>query len=93
MNMTSQYIIYCCINVRSVLHSTESVEAHLLHPHAWVRLVSSRLLGLLFAAWRPEDLVAGYQKGNTSNDYLQEDVPAKVLLLLFCFNNPFQLIY
>lgn len=64
----------------------ESVEAHLLHPHAWVRLVSSRLLGLLFAAWKPEELVAGYQRGTTSLDYLQEDLPTKVAKLCddFC---------
>ena len=60
------------------LYPTESVEAHLLHPHAWVRLVSSRLFGLLFAEWRPEELIAGYQEGNISIDYLQEDLPAKV---------------
>jgi len=58
---------------------TESVEAHLLHPHSWVRLVSSRLLGLLFAAWKPEELVAGYEKrGTSTHDYLQEDLPIKV---------------
>lgn len=57
---------------------TDSVEAHLLHPHAWVRLVSSRLLGLLFAAWKPEELVDGYQRGTSSLDYLQEDLPTKV---------------
>jgi len=64
----------------------ESVEAHLLHPHAWVRLVSSRLLGLLFAAWKPEELVAGYEKGTTSLDYLQKDLPTKVAKLCddFC---------
>lgn len=62
---------------------TESVEAHLLHPHAWVRLVSSRLLGLLFAAWKPEELVTGYQKRATSLDYLQENLPTKVKILFF----------
>lgn len=64
---------------------TESVEAHLLHPHAWVRLVSSRLLGLLFAAWKPEELVTGYQKRATSLDYLQENLPTKVKVFFFLF--------
>jgi hypothetical protein len=27
-----------------------SVEQHLLHPHVWVRLVSSQLLGFFFAS-------------------------------------------
>lgn len=56
----------------------ESVEAHLLHPHSWVRLVSSRLFGLLFAAWKPEDLVSGYQRGGSLNSYLTKDLPGKV---------------
>ena len=55
---------------------SESVEAHLLHPHAWVRLASSRLFGLLFSAWKPEELVTGYQA--KKRVYLQEDLPDKV---------------
>lgn len=64
----------------------ESVEAHLLHPHSWVRLVSSRLFGLLFAAWKPEDLVTGYQRGSSLNSYLTKDLPGKVSKLCddFC---------
>ena len=54
------------------------MEAHLLHPHSWVRLVSSRLFGLLFAAWKPEDLVSGYQRGGSLNSYLTKDLPGKV---------------
>lgn len=69
----SVVMLYCYL-----FSMTESVEAHLLHPHAWVRLVSSRLLGLLFAAWKPEELVDGYQRGTTSLDYLPEDLPTKV---------------
>lgn len=59
----------------------ESVEAHMLHPHTWARLVSSRLIGLLFAAWKPEELVTGFQKGKVSIAYLQDDLPGKVTKL------------
>lgn len=58
-----------------------SVEEHLLHPHVWVRLASSRLLGLLFAAWKPEELVTNFLEGKTSRSYLQQDLPAKVTKL------------
>lgn len=64
------------------------MESHLLHPHAWVRLASSRLLGLLFAAWKPDELVTSYQKGATSIDFLSEDLPAKVWFLFFIFISP-----
>lgn len=29
----------------------------MLHPHAWIRLASCQLYGLLFAAYTPDDLV------------------------------------
>ncbi|XP_068744813.1 small subunit processome component 20 homolog [Montipora capricornis] len=58
-----------------------SVEGHLLHAHSWIRLVSSRLLGLLFAACKAEELVIGFQSGKTSVNYLQEDLPGKVAKL------------
>ncbi|XP_071941723.1 small subunit processome component 20 homolog [Antedon mediterranea] len=38
-------------------HLWGSVEVHLLHPHAWVRLVTSQLFGILFAAWQPQEVV------------------------------------
>ncbi|XP_078664356.1 small subunit processome component 20 homolog isoform X2 [Branchiostoma floridae x Branchiostoma belcheri] len=53
----------CAIVVRGVEHRRdlntvwESVQKHLLHPHAWVRLASAQLFGCLFAAWQPEELV------------------------------------
>lgn len=59
----------------------ESIEAHLLHPHSWVRLISSRLLGLLFAAWKPEELVTSFQKRRTAVKYLQDGLPGKVAKL------------
>lgn len=70
----------CCLTCLCCV-LTEAVETHLLHPHAWVRLVSSRLFGLLFAAWKPEDLKTSSQ-GHLDDDYLTENVSAKVCLLV-----------
>uniref|UniRef100_H2Z902 Uncharacterized protein n=1 Tax=Ciona savignyi TaxID=51511 RepID=H2Z902_CIOSA len=39
----------------------ENVETLLSHPHAWVRLVCDQILGCVFSAWQPGELVA--QKG------------------------------
>uniref|UniRef100_A0A8C4WNT3 Small subunit processome component 20 homolog n=1 Tax=Eptatretus burgeri TaxID=7764 RepID=A0A8C4WNT3_EPTBU len=37
----------------------ESVQRHLLHPQAWVRLQAGQLFGQLFESWTPEKLVHG----------------------------------
>ena len=39
------------------LLSVEQVRLLLLHPHAWVRLTSSQLYGLLFSKYTPDELV------------------------------------
>ena len=35
-----------------------------MHPHSWVRLLSSRLVGLLFAAHTPEEVVQSILRSN-----------------------------
>ena len=53
----------------------EQTEALLLHPHAWVRLASARLTGLLFATYKPEELASGVNQGG---EYLLESTTEKV---------------
>ena len=53
----------------------ERTEALLLHPHAWVRLASARLTGLLFAAYTPEELASGEAQ---RREYLLESTTEKV---------------
>ena len=55
--------------------TVERTEALLLHPHAWVRLSSARLTGLLFAAYKPEELASGASQGG---EYLLESTTEKV---------------
>ncbi|XP_048578586.1 small subunit processome component 20 homolog isoform X2 [Nematostella vectensis] len=69
----------------------ESVESHLTYPHAWVRLVSCRLFGLLFAAWTPQELSFASTSG--SKEFLAQESLEKVSQLCddFCvqLDSPF----
>lgn len=42
------------------------VLSHLLHPHIQVRLASSQLLGFMFSAWEPSEIVE--QQNQTIKD-------------------------
>ena len=55
--------------------TAERTEPLLLHPHAWVRLASARLTGLLFAAYTPEELASGEAQ---RREYLLESTTEKV---------------
>ena len=46
------------INCNNLFVFVEQVQVLLLHPHAWVRLTSSQLYGLLFSKYTPDELVA-----------------------------------
>ncbi|KAJ8314703.1 hypothetical protein KUTeg_006853 [Tegillarca granosa] len=62
----------------------EHIEKHLLHPHVWVRLVSAQLYGLLFMAWKPEDVIGSHDV--QKQEYLQVGSYKKIetLAVLFC---------
>ena len=57
-----------------------SVEKLLVYPHAWVRLVSSQLFGLLFGVWNPQDLLSVELQSNKKQptEYLQINLNEKV---------------
>ena len=46
------------ISLPSFYLHPEVVQLLLLHPHAWVRLSSCRLFGLLFASYNPEEVAS-----------------------------------
>lgn len=39
------------------------MEEHLLHPHAWVRLVAAQLLGFLFTCSDPDEIADCVKEG------------------------------
>ena len=57
----------------------DSILRHLTFPHTWVRLMASRLFGLLFSQRHPEDLIK-LSKERDKEDYLAIDLPRKVFI-------------
>ncbi|XP_048012718.1 small subunit processome component 20 homolog isoform X1 [Megalobrama amblycephala] len=69
------------------------IYSHLRYPHSWVWLTASQIFGLLFAAHKPEDLLAlrSSQGKNTTHPiatvFLTDDLYQKMreLVLSFCY--------
>ena len=53
----------------------DSILSHLLFPHTWVRLMASRLFGLLFSTFAPDKLIS---LSSTTQEYLAIDLDKKV---------------
>ncbi|XP_030621601.1 small subunit processome component 20 homolog [Chanos chanos] len=71
----------------------DHVNAHLRHPHSWVWLTASQLFGQLFAAHKPEELIAQWRQETVSkttqpvaSTFLTTNLDKKMreLVLAFC---------
>lgn len=50
----------------------------------WVQLASCQLIGLLFAAWTPEEIIQPHS-GSTRRDFIQMDSIRKVLIYFLLY--------
>jgi hypothetical protein len=58
----------------------------------WVQLVSCQLIGLLFAAWTPDEIVEAHSS-SSGQDFIQMDSIHKVLIHLLLNQRFKQLIF
>jgi len=57
MNNRIQFVENVSIAV-FVEHIRQHIRQHMLHPHAWVRLSTAQVFGLVFSTYNPDELVA-----------------------------------
>ena len=75
----TNYLLYFHIYILMIsCSSTDHLEQHLTFPHAWIRLVSAQLFGMLFAAWQPSELATPPSDKKSSSFYLQTNLMEKV---------------
>ena len=61
---------------------TGHLERHLLHPHAWVRLASAQMFGILFGAWTVDEVIGVSSRDQATEtgdmSYIEDDLDAWV---------------
>ena len=73
----SDIVLVWLFSLMFLFVSLDSILSHLTFPHTWVRLMASRLFGLLFSQQSPEDLIKLSKESNT-DEYLALDMSKKV---------------
>uniref|UniRef100_A0A6Q2ZBS3 UTP20 small subunit processome component n=1 Tax=Esox lucius TaxID=8010 RepID=A0A6Q2ZBS3_ESOLU len=62
------------------------IESHLRYPHCWVWLTASQLFGQLFAAHRPDQLVAHWRERTSKGGSGKNDTPEPVATMFLTTN-------
>ena len=72
--------VFTCIPSASPLDVVPSghLQRHLLHPHAWVRLASAQMFGILFGAWTVDEVIAVSSRDRATDtedvSYIEDDL-------------------
>lgn len=70
------------LSLKAILfYFSESIISHLGYEHMWVQLASCQLIGLLFAAWTPEEILQPVEKSGQT-DFIKTDSINKVLFFV-----------
>nr|XP_039257179.1 small subunit processome component 20 homolog [Styela clava] len=67
----------------------QKVETVLLHPHMWVRIIATQILGTVFSSWDPETLATSSSDIKCCS-YLTADVTTKLKTLSIIFSQQIQ---
>ncbi|XP_064596875.1 small subunit processome component 20 homolog [Liolophura sinensis] len=59
----------------------DHIRHHLTYDHMWVRYVSCQLIGLLFSAWSPDELVSAVTTPQETEEYLLNNTLSKLSTL------------
>ena len=59
---------------------TELIKDLLLHPHAWIRLASAKLLGVYLSWYQPSEFL---ELNNEPDNYFYQDLHGKVNINLY----------